>query len=85
MDGNGSIPDFDSLIAEEFRPCYETSLSHHGQADELPGDALHTGSDIGNDRGVDEPVAKEKDPWKVRHQPDTEASIRQGGKHIDAN
>ena len=85
VDGDGGVPDFDALVAEKFGPGDEAGLPHQGQADELAGNALHAGGDVGDDRRVDEAVAQEKDPREIGHQPDAQQHVGEGGKDVDAD
>jgi hypothetical protein len=50
VDGDGGVPDFNALIAEKACTGDEAGLPDQGQADELPGDALHPCGDIGDNR-----------------------------------
>ncbi len=83
VDGDGGVPDLDAVVAEIFGTGDKARLADQRQADELSGDALHAGSDVGDERGIDETVKEKKDPGKTRHQPGAESNIGKGREHID--
>src|SRR6056300_361761 len=57
---NGRIPDLNALIAEIFGTGNKADLPDQRQADKLPGNTFHPGSNIRNDRGVDKAVSDKK-------------------------
>ena len=51
----------------------------------MPGNTLHPGRDIGNDRRIDKAVAEKEYPGKVGNQPNTESDIGEGREEINCD